>query len=184
MGFYTTLYLISKLFTGGGKKEEPGALFFFVGGGGVSLILLLLHKLWLVIKEARARVCVCAFSAAWPFYLHTLTGPTHQPPKKLHQWRPPPAPVPLRAGARWCRWRTTSSPSGWRPRGRTRRSGSSPSTTPSRTSKETWEGVCFFFVLWRGEVERATRGGAGFIISSFFSRVRSVVDVVHSVGVH
>lgn len=25
MGFYTTLYLISKLFTGGGKKEEPGA---------------------------------------------------------------------------------------------------------------------------------------------------------------
>ena len=28
MGFYTTLYLISKLFTGGGKKEEPGALIF------------------------------------------------------------------------------------------------------------------------------------------------------------
>jgi hypothetical protein len=25
MGFYTTLYLISKLFTGGSKKEEPGA---------------------------------------------------------------------------------------------------------------------------------------------------------------
>lgn len=25
MGFYTTLYLFSKLFTGGKKKEEPGA---------------------------------------------------------------------------------------------------------------------------------------------------------------